>query len=201
MEKGPYESKLMDEIDIIIENLLHTKIPSDKDIKLIQEESIKVLSSQPSFVEIESPIYVCGDIHGQYVDLIRIFSTLGFPNKKNRYLFLGDYVDRGKNSLETICLLLCYKIKFPLDFYILRGNHESTSISRMYGFYDECKRKIGIKTWKTFLDIFNWLPITASIDDKILCMHGGISPELKDLEGLRKILRPTDIPNEGNFII
>ena len=90
MEKGPYESKLMDEIDIIIENLLHTKIPSDKDIKLIQEESIKVLSSQPSFVEIESPIYVCGDIHGQYVDLIRIFSTLGFPNKKNRYLFLGD---------------------------------------------------------------------------------------------------------------
>lgn len=120
MEKCPYESKLIDEIDLIIENLLHTKIPSEKDIKLIQEESIKVLSSQPSIVEIESPLYVCGDIHGQYVDLIRIFSTLGFPSKKNRYLFLGDYVDRGKNSLETICLLLCYKIKFPLDFYILR---------------------------------------------------------------------------------
>lgn len=153
--------------------------------------------SQPSFLEVESPINICGDIHGQFLDLLRIFSHLGFP-PNSRYLFLGDYVDRGKFSLETICLLLCLKIKYPNEIYLIRGNHEAASINRMYGFYDECKRKIGIKTWKLFVDVFNCMPITASVDDKILCMHGGIGPDLRDLDLLRKILRPTDIPNEGN---
>lgn len=141
---------------------------------------------------------ICGDIHGQYLDLIRIFSNLGFP-PNTRYLFLGDYVDRGSLSLETICLLLAFKIKYPDDIFLLRGNHEAASINRIYGFYDECKRKIGIKVWKKFVDIFNCMPITASVDDKILCMHGGLSPELKDLDLLRKIVRPTDIPVQGKL--
>ena len=110
---------------------------------------------------------------------------------------MGDYVDRGKQSIECICLLLCYKIKYDENFFILRGNHESGAINRIYGFFDECKRRYNVKLWKNFVDIFNCFPISASIDDKILLMHGGISPELKSVEQLKTIMRPTDIPEEG----
>ena len=96
-----------------------------------------------------------------------------------------DYVDRGKQSLETICLLLAYKVKYPENFFILRGNHECASINRIYGFYDECKRRYNIKLWKTFTDCFNCLPIAAIIDEKIFCMHGGLSPELASMDQAR----------------
>jgi serine/threonine-protein phosphatase PP1 catalytic subunit len=128
----------------------------------------------------------------------------------------SDYVDRGKQSLETIALLLAYKIKYPENFFILRGNHECASINRIYGFYDECKdcysvrvsqfcpllilynsfdyagkRRFNIKLWKTFTDCFNCLPVAAIVDEKILCMHGGLSPELLNMEQIKRIMRPT----------
>jgi len=128
--------------------------------------------------------------------LLRLFEYGGFPPEAN-YLFLGDYVDRGTQSLETICLLLAYKIKYPENFFLLRGNHECASINRIYGFYDECKRRYNIKLWKTFTDCFNTLPVAAIIDEKIFCIHGGLSPELKTMEQVRRIMRPTDVPDSG----
>ena len=147
-------------------------------------------------VELEAPLHVCGDIHGQYYDLLRIFEHCGYPGEYN-YLFLGDYVDRGKQSLETVCLLLCYKIKYPTKVTLLRGNHESSVTNRIYGFYDECKRRYNVRIWRSFTDLFNYLPVAAIIDDKILCMHGGLSPELKNLQNIESISRPTDIPDSG----
>jgi len=191
-------------VDSIIERLLSVRgTKPGKQVQLEANEvrslcmkAREILISQPVLLELEAPIKICGDIHGQYYDLLRLFEYGGFPPDAN-YLFLGDYVDRGKQSLETICLLLAYKIKYPENFFILRGNHECASINRIYGFYDECKRRYSAKIWKTFTECFNCLPMAAIIDEKIFCMHGGLSPDLKAMEQIRRIVRPTDVPDQG----
>ncbi|MCJ1337002.1 hypothetical protein MMC09_002281 [Bachmanniomyces sp. S44760] len=156
----------------------------------------EVLLSQPALIELSAPVKIVGDVHGQYTDLIRMFEMCGFPPNAN-YLFLGDYVDRGKQSLETILLLFCYKIKFPENFFLLRGNHECANVTRVYGFYDECKRRCNIKIWKTFVDAFNCLPIASIVAGKIFCVHGGLSPSLSHMDDIRQIARPTDVPDYG----
>ena len=217
---------------------------SEGEVRGLCLKSREIFLSQPILLELEAPLKICGkifrrtlrltfvcllaffllhlgDIHGQYTDLLRLFEYGGFPPESN-YLFLGDYVDRGKQSLETICLLLAYKIKYPENFFLLRGNHECASINRIYGFYDECKRRYNIKLWKTFTDCFNCLPIAAIIDEKIFCCHGGsrererrkilklnsrdfvflgLSPDLQTMEQIRRIMRPTDVPDTGNEIV
>ncbi|KAJ5095809.1 hypothetical protein NUU61_005165 [Penicillium alfredii] len=152
--------------------------------------------SQPALLELSAPVKIVGDVHGQYTDLIRLFEMCGFPPNSN-YLFLGDYVDRGKQSLETILLLLCYKLKYPENFFLLRGNHECANVTRVYGFYDECKRRCNIKVWKTFIDTFNCLPIASIVAGKIFCVHGGLSPSLSHMDDIRGIARPTDVPDYG----
>ncbi|EEQ36507.1 putative serine threonine-phosphatase PP-Z1 [Clavispora lusitaniae] len=168
----------------------------NEEISLICAKAREIFLSQPSLLELSSPVKVVGDVHGQYSDLIRIFTKCGFPPSTN-YLFLGDYVDRGKQSLETILLLLCYKIKYPENFFLLRGNHECANVTRVYGFYDECKRRCNIKTWKLFIDTFNTLPIAAIVAGKIFCVHGGLSPVLNSMDEIRNIARPTDVPDFG----
>ena len=198
------KEEINEKIDKIVNKLLlakeykpHTEINLlESEIKWVINKSYEIIKNQPVFLELMSPIILCGDVHGQFYDLLRLFNYGGEPPKAN-YLFLGDYVDRGKNSLETIVLLLCYKIKYPENFFMLRGNHESDNINKIYGFYDECKRRFTIKLWKLFNDLFNIFPITAIIKDKILCMHGGLSPNLVNIEVLKKIIRPTEIPDSG----
>jgi hypothetical protein len=126
------------------------------------------------------------------MDLLRFFDTCGYPPETN-YLFLGDCVDRGKQSLETICLLFAYKIKYPENIFLLRGKHECASLNRIYGFYDECKRKYNIKLWKSFNTCFNTLPFAAIVGDKIFAVSGGLSPDLTSVEQIRRIERPIDV--------
>lgn len=136
------------------------------------------------------------DIHGQYYDLLRFINDAGVPPDSD-YLFLGDYVDRGKQSIEVVCLLFALKIKFPNNVSLLRGNHEDQNITKLYGFLDECKRRYHFKLWKQFINVFNHLPVAAVIENKILCMHGGLSPDLKNLQQIERLSRPTGIPESG----
>jgi len=192
------------DVDQIISRLLEvTGCRPGKTASLLEEE-IKglcvnvreILLSEDMLLRLKAPIKVLGDVHGQYYDLLRIFEKAGSPDK-TQFLFLGDYVDRGKQSLETVCLLLAYKIKYPHNMYLLRGNHECASINRIYGFYDECKRRYSVKLWKTFTDCFNCLPVAAIIADKIFCCHGGLSPDLQSMDQIASIVRPTDVPDTG----
>ena len=168
----------------------------EEEIKFLIDKSLPIIKEQKMLIELEAPLHVCGDIHGQYYDLLRIFEHCGYPGEYN-YLFLGDYVDRGQQSIEAVCLLLAYKIKFPDNFFMTRGNHECASINRIYGFYDECKKRYSVKLWKIFTDCFNCLPVAALLDDRILCMHGGLSSELENIEQIKNILRPSDVPEQG----
>lgn len=200
----PLVEPSMDSIRSIADRLLGLRGSPPGTLASLAEHEIKqlcararpILLEQSMLLELEAPIKICGDIHGQFTDLLRLFEYGGFPPTAN-YLFLGDYVDRGKQSIETICLLLAYKIQYPENFFILRGNHESAGINRIYGFYDECKRRYSIKLWKVFSDVFNCLPAAALIDEKILCMHGGLSPELKSMHQIAEIERPCDVPDMG----
>jgi serine/threonine-protein phosphatase PP1 catalytic subunit len=192
------------DVDEIIDQLLEVRgCRPGREVNL-KEEQIKgiclqareIFMDQPMLLELEAPLKIVGDTHGQYFDMLRLFEYGGFPPESN-YLFLGDYVDRGKQSLETIWLLFAYKIKYPENFFLLRGNHEWSSINRIYGFYDECKRRYSVKLWKVFCDAFNCLPIAALIGERILCMHGGLSPDLYNFDQIRKLYRPSEVPDTG----
>jgi serine/threonine-protein phosphatase PP1 catalytic subunit len=191
-------------VDSIIQRLTDLKkskvIPkqvlTEMEIKGLCLKSRDIFLSQSILLNLKTPIKICGDIHGQFSDLLRLFECGGYPPETN-YLFMGDYVDRGSQSIESICLLMAYKIKYQSGIFLLRGNHESSLINRIYGFYDECKKRYSIKLWKLFGDCFNCLPIAAVIDEKIMCMHGGLSPELNNFEQIQKISRPVEVPESG----
>lgn len=166
------------------------------DLNWLCENSILALQNDPILLNLEAPITVVGDIHGQLNTLKTIFKE-GGDVSKTRYLFIGDYVDRGPNSIETIVYLLSLKVKYPELIFLIRGNHEVREISKSYGLRLECIQNYNSDLWETFSKVFDWLPIAAIISKKIFCIHGGLSPELTSVEQIKQFTRPFEIEEKG----
>ena len=146
---------------------------------------------------VDAPVTICGDIHGQFYDLLELFRVGGDCPARN-YLFLGDFVDRGHYSVETFLLLLALKVRHPDRITLIRGNHESRQITQVYGFYDECLRKYGsVNVWKYCTEVFDFLSLSAIIDDRVFCVHGGLSPSVNTLDQIRTIDRKQEVPHDG----
>ncbi|ELP88219.1 serine/threonine protein phosphatase PP1 isozyme, putative, partial [Entamoeba invadens IP1] len=171
------------------------EIITDDEIMMLCDTTTRVLSRDPSLLQLKAPLNIIGDLHGQYSDLLRYFDEADINNEK--FLFLGDFVDRGPRSIDIVVLIFCLKIKFPDRFFLLRGNHEVGNINRDYGFYDECVQRFNVDVWRKFCWVFGYLPVAALIDSSILCVHGGISKYLSDVSLLTQVARPTDVAEEG----
>uniref|UniRef100_A0A6N2MLK4 Serine/threonine-protein phosphatase n=1 Tax=Salix viminalis TaxID=40686 RepID=A0A6N2MLK4_SALVM len=169
----------------------------------------QIFMQEPTVLQLKAPIKVFGDLHGQFGDLMRLFDEYGFPSAAGDityidYLFLGDYVDRGQHSLETITLLLALKIEYPENVHLIRGNHEAADINALFGFRIECVERMGesdgIWAWTRFNQLFNCLPLAALIEKKIICMHGGIGRSINSVEQIEKLERPITM-DAGSIVL
>jgi serine/threonine-protein phosphatase 4 catalytic subunit len=144
-----------------------------------------------------SPLQLCGDVHGQFYDLRELFKCAG-DCPTTSYLFMGDFVDRGYFSVETFLLLLALKVRYPDRMTLIRGNHESRQITQVYGFYDECLRKYGSpNVWRWCTDIFDFLALSAIVEERVFCVHGGLSPSINTVSQIRTIDRKQEVPHDG----
>ncbi|KAF0038439.1 hypothetical protein F2P81_008923 [Scophthalmus maximus] len=191
------EKAFTKELDQWIEQLNECKQLSEGQVKTLCEKAKEILTKESNVQEVRCPVTVCGDVHGQFHDLMELFK-IGGKSPDTNYLFMGDYVDRGYYSVETVTLLVALKVRFRERITILRGNHESRQITQVYGFYDECLRKYGnANVWKYFTDLFDYLPLTALVDSQIFCLHGGLSPSIDTLDHIRALDRLQEVPHEG----
>lgn len=170
----------------------------------LANKAIPIFKAESNLLEISAPINLFGDIHGQFLDMVRFMKMTGLPPQQ-KFLFMGDYVDRGPNSIEVIALLFAIKILHPEQVFILRGNHECPDVNRGYGFFEECSQrfdtaedpKLGTKVFDSINQALMSLPVSALINNKIFCVHGGLSPKLKHVHDINKIDRFTKIPDSG----
>ncbi|KAL7720826.1 Serine/threonine-protein phosphatase [Entamoeba marina] len=185
------------DIDKVLEELWAGNFLPEKDVEILCDKCREIVCKEANIISLRSPVTICGDIHGQFFDLLELFSKGKHP-PESTYVFLGDYVDRGFNSVETFLLLIALKVKYPDKIYLIRGNHESRTITQIYGFYDECQRKYGTNNvWKNCTDLFDFLTLAALIDNTVFCTHGGLSPFFTELDEIRKIDRKIEVPHEG----
>ena len=265
------------DLDVMIETLRRCEVLKESEVKWLCGKAMEVLAEESNVQRIDSPVTICGDIHGQFYDLVELFKVGGDCPQTN-YLFMGDFVDRGFYSVETFLLLLALKVRLasqisrlvvvegindpaaqcenrsidrsidrsiesiesidgssriertmqsattrrpidsprsspttpaprsdPIDqvrypdrIYLIRGNHESRQITQVYGFYDECLRKYGsVNVWRYCTDIFDYLSLSALVDNRILCVHGGLSPTITSVDQIRTIDRKQEVPHDG----
>jgi serine/threonine-protein phosphatase PP1 catalytic subunit len=225
-------------------------IPEELIIAIVRSAR-SIIYSEPHVVRVAPPVIICGDLHGQYYDLLNLYSrrppyggdharfveqrrqllrgrgdgdaTIGSKRPRsvsadgattqepspstsappsssatplNKFLFLGDYVDRGSRSIEVMVTLLAQKILFPDKMFLLRGNHEDEQVASLYGFFDECKRRYSLRLFKVFCDLFRCLPVAAVVGDSIFCVHGGISQDVKQISDIPDT-RPCNVPHDG----
>jgi len=184
-------------LDKWVEHVKQCKYLEESDLKDLCEMVKELLLEESNVQPVASPITLCGDIHGQFYDLLELFRTGGeLPN--TNYIFMGDFVDRGYYSLETFTLLLVLKARYPSKVTLLRGNHETRQITQVYGFYDECLTKYGsANAWKYCTHVFDLLGIAALVDGRVFCVHGGLSPQAQTLDQIRTIGRDVEVPHEG----
>ncbi|KAK0706673.1 calcineurin-like phosphoesterase [Lasiosphaeria miniovina] len=242
-------------------------------MKQLCETVKEVLMEESNIQPVVTPVTICGDIHGQFYDLLELFRVAGgmpgdtdvqppktattvitpddieppteitnpqlrkrirnadapssgvvdddetiiegdsmdtsdptpattatSQSADTRFVFLGDFVDRGYFSLETFTLLMCLKAKYPDRIVLVRGNHESRQITQVYGFYEECQQKYGnASVWKACCQVFDFLVLAAIVDGTVLCVHGGLSPEIRTIDQIRVVARAQEIPHEGAF--
>ncbi|KAL8427742.1 hypothetical protein Efla_004074 [Eimeria flavescens] len=189
------------DLDELIEGFYRSPpvLLSEADLWFVCQRVKELLLEESNVQPVPAPVVVCGDIHGQLHDLLLLLHVAG-SLPATRYVFLGDYVDRGRNSVETFELLMLMKLKHPSRVTLLRGNHETRQITTVYGFYDECLRKYGnANAWRFCCEVFDYLTLSALIEGSIFCVHGGLSPQLHLLDQLQLIHRVREIPTEGAF--
>lgn len=185
------------EVDQWIEQLKRCEYLNEIQVKKLCDLARDILLSDENIQQVKSPITIAGDIHGQFFDLLELLERGGHPPSVN-YIFMGDFVDRGYNSVETFQLLLALKVKHPDHITLIRGNHESRQVTQVYGFYDECLRKYGnSNVWRYSTEIFDLLSLAAVVDHDTLCIHGGLSPSVSSLDEIARIDRKQEVPHDG----
>ncbi|KAI9496344.1 serine/threonine-protein phosphatase 4 catalytic subunit [Zychaea mexicana] len=187
----------MGQLDRQLEQLRNGEFISEQEVKELCQKAREILVEESNVQRVDAPVTICGDIHGQFHDLKELF-TVGGECPDTNYLFMGDFVDRGFYSVETFLLLLALKVRYPDRITLIRGNHESRQITQVYGFYEECIRKYGsANVWRYCCEIFDYLSLSAIIDNKIFCVHGGLSPSITTLDQIRTIDRKQEVPHDG----
>ena len=174
---------------------LHEYLPPERDVLSLIDHSVTLLMEEPTVLALSGEFRVVGDVHGDIDTLVQIFGRTGYP-PESRYLFLGDYVDRGENSLAVLIFLLALTALEPDKVYLLRGNHEQKSVCSKYGFKAECKICYSKAVFAGFCKLFRALSIAAVLNGKVFCVHGGISVDAQSMLDISSIQKPISGTNE-----